>query len=125
MRSKKTKIRRSGRNSTRLSISCSKNLVLKLLLLFVIFFISINCTGYNPAFYPSYDTLNPGPEVRKNPVAMVTVTAALAEVETFAYDAELITDQLLIDGKTYFVVDEYFMAHYKELWNEIEKMRME
>lgn len=25
---------------------------------------------YNPALYPSYDVLNPGPEVRLNPLAM-------------------------------------------------------
>ena len=28
-----------------------------------------SCSRYNPALYPSYDVLNPGPEVRKNPIA--------------------------------------------------------
>ena len=31
--------------------------------------ISPACHSYNPALYPSYDVLNPGPEVRMNPVA--------------------------------------------------------
>jgi len=26
------------------------------------------CHSYNPALYPSYDVLNPGPEVRMNPL---------------------------------------------------------
>lgn len=30
--------------------------------------ISSSCTAYNPALYPSYDVLNPGPEVRLNPL---------------------------------------------------------
>ena len=30
-----------------------------------------SCTPYNPAFYPSYDVLNPGPEVRANPHGFV------------------------------------------------------
>ena len=31
--------------------------------------ISGACSCYNPALYPSYDVLNPGPEVRLNPLA--------------------------------------------------------
>lgn len=30
-----------------------------------------SCTGYNPNLYPSYDVLNPGPEVRLNPLRVV------------------------------------------------------
>jgi hypothetical protein len=30
--------------------------------------ITSGCHGYNPALYPSYDVLNPGPEVRMNPL---------------------------------------------------------
>ena len=30
-----------------------------------------SCTPYNPAFHPSYDVLNPGPEVRANPHGFV------------------------------------------------------
>jgi hypothetical protein len=29
-------------------------------------------TAYNPNLYPSYDVLNPGEEVRKNPLAFTT-----------------------------------------------------
>lgn len=28
------------------------------------------CTQYNPALYPSYDVLNPGPAVRLNPLSV-------------------------------------------------------
>lgn len=28
-----------------------------------------SCHNYDPALYPSYDVLNPGPEVRMNPLA--------------------------------------------------------
>ena len=40
-------------------------------LLSLTFFISLSpaCHSYNPALYPSYDVLNPGPEVRMNPLA--------------------------------------------------------
>ena len=39
------------------------------LLLFALFFSIESCGGhYNPALYPSYDVLNPGPEVRLNPL---------------------------------------------------------
>jgi hypothetical protein len=27
-----------------------------------------SCVRYNPALFPSYDVLNPGPEVRLNPI---------------------------------------------------------
>ena len=30
-----------------------------------------SCTPYNPAFHPSYDVLNPRPEVRENPFGFV------------------------------------------------------
>jgi hypothetical protein len=30
--------------------------------------ISPACHSYNPALYPNYDVLNPGPEVRMNPL---------------------------------------------------------
>ena len=123
MRLKKKPTRKSGRNLTKLLTNCSKSHLLKLLLLFVIFSISINCTGYNPAFYPSYDVLNPGPEVRKNPLAVITISASLISEGLFEYDGEIVTDQQLQDGKAYLIVDEYFMAHYYELWNEVEKLR--
>lgn len=32
-------------------------------------FLTEACSRYNPALYPSYDVLNPGPEVRLNPLA--------------------------------------------------------
>ena len=42
-----------------------------ILILCVSFGLITSCTGYNPSFYPSYDVLNPGPEVQINPIAWV------------------------------------------------------
>lgn len=44
---------------------------------------SVSCSRYNPALYPSYDVLNPGPEVRANPLA-------------FTEDGNLIVNQAFI-----------------------------
>jgi len=52
---------------------------------------------YNPALYPSYDTLNPGPEVRLNPLA-------------FTPDGNLI-------------VNKQFLLWVYELQQEIRKLR--
>ena len=83
----------------------------------------ISCTSYNPVFYPGYDTLNPGPEVRKNPVGVVTITVTLDSEGGVTYTGVIWTDQELKDGKGYFIVDEYYIAHYKELWEEVKKLR--
>jgi hypothetical protein len=37
-------------------------------ILCVSFFFCNSCSRYNPSLYPSYDVLNPGPEVRLNPL---------------------------------------------------------
>jgi hypothetical protein len=31
-----------------------------------------SCAKYNPSLFPSYDVLNPGEEVRKNPLGFTT-----------------------------------------------------
>jgi len=56
-----------------------------------------SCTAYNPALYPSYDVLNPGPEVRKNPLRTTE------------------------DGN--FVVNEAFLMWVQELKEEILNLR--
>jgi hypothetical protein len=66
----------------------------------VILCLSYNaCTNYNPSFYPSYDVLNPGAEVRANPLR--------------------ITD----DG--YFVVNQAFLMWVEDLKLEIQRLRKE
>ena len=67
--------------------------------------------------------------MQKNPIATVTISAtypgtSLAMAGEPVYEAEIMTDQQLIDGKTYLIVDEYFIAHYWELWEEVKKLRM-
>jgi hypothetical protein len=61
------------------------------------FFLSSSCHSYNPALYPSYDVLNPGPEVRLNPLA-------------FTPDGNLIVNQA-------------FILWVEELKQEIIKLR--
>jgi hypothetical protein len=65
------------------------------------FFISLNpaCHSYNPALYPSYDVLNPGPEVRMNPLG---------------FDK---------DGNA--IVNQAFILWVYELKEEIKKLRAE
>jgi hypothetical protein len=67
-------------------------------LLSAIFFLTlISCHSYNPALYPSYDVLNPGQEVRINPIKVN-------------------------DDGTY-VVNEAFLIWVYELRMEIIKLR--
>ena len=56
-----------------------------------------NCTSYNPALYPSYDVLNPGDEVRVNPLRITE------------------------DGN--FVVNKAFILWVDELKQEIKRLR--
>jgi len=56
-----------------------------------------SCHSYDPALYPSYDVLNPGPEVRMNPLG---------------FDA---------DGNA--IVNEAFMLWVYELKAEVKKLR--
>lgn len=61
------------------------------------FLSSSACSRYNPSLYPSYDVLNPGPEVRANPLA-------------FTEDGNLIVNQA-------------FILWVEELKQEIVKLR--
>ena len=70
-----------------------------ILMLCASFFLITDCTHYNPSLYPSYDVLNPGPEVRANPLS--------------------VTD----DGN--FIVNEAFILWVQELKEEIKKLRKE
>ena len=89
----------------------------------ILLLLGISCTAYNPSAFVSYDTLNPGPEVRKNPVGTVTVVVILDSEGAILYESTIWTDQELEDGKAYFIVDEYFMTHYRELWETVKKLR--
>lgn len=90
-----------------------------MLLLFVTFGLILNtCTPYNPALYPSYDVLNPGPEVRKNPVAWVYWSE---EQQAFIVDFE---DGFIPDkSKNYPVIDQFMSLWIDELTEEIKRLR--
>lgn len=72
-----------------------------ILLLYVsCFLIESSCARpYNPALYPSYDVLNPGPEVRQNPLG---------------FDK---------DGNA--IVNQAFILWVYELKEEVKKLREE
>jgi len=73
---------------------------LLLLTCFLTFSLSLtSCHGYDPALYPSYDVLNPGAEVRMNPLS---------------FDA---------DGNA--IVNQAFLTWVYELKEEIKKLRAE
>ena len=59
----------------------------------------VSCTGYNPSLFPSYDVLNPGPEVRMNPIG---------------FDA---------DGHA--IVNQAFILYVYELRQEVKRLRTE
>ncbi len=61
-----------------------------------------SCTHYNPALYPSYDVLNPGPDVRKNPISITE---------------DPVTHEAL------FIVNATFLQWVEELKLEILKLR--
>ncbi len=84
-------------NYKRRSKKLLKRISLSILLVSALCFLSINCTQYNPALFPGYDILNPGPEVQKNPIR--------------------ITEDGLL------VVNEAFMIYVKELALEIIRLR--
>jgi len=88
-----------------------------ILLLFASFFI-VNCTAYNPSVFPTYDPLNPGKEVKVNPLGFVVFDATL-EHYTIVWD----TDIILKSDEDYAIVNQAFMIHYRELWDEIIKLR--
>lgn len=75
----------------------SRKKMILALLICVSICLSCSCTGYDPSLYPSYDVLNPGPEVKLNPLR--------------------VTD----DGN--FVVNEAFLMWVGELKEEIKKLR--
>ena len=87
-------------------------------LLFVSFFFA-NCTAYNPSVFVSYDCLNPGVEVRANPLGFVIYDTTLG-VFIISWDAEFAPDATV----DYTIVNRAFMFHYRELWDEVKKLRI-
>lgn len=86
------------------------------MILVLLIFVSIcsghNCTGYDPSLYPGYDVLNPGPEVKMNPLGIVLA------------GTEIIDDgEIVILGRNQFVVNQAYLTHYRELWDEVKKLR--
>ncbi len=82
-------------------------------LLCALLFSTDACAGrYNPSLYPSYDVLNPGPEVRANPVGFVAADGRALDEK----------GQILAAGT---VVNDAFLLWVHELKEEVEKLRLE
>lgn len=95
---------RSARSSSRLTKKALGLAAAWAFFLTFIFFLLVlaGCTRYNPALYPSYDVLNPGPEVRKNPLSISEDPATHEPV---------------------FIVNAQFLLWVDELKAEILKLR--
>ena len=88
----------------------------------LICFISLSpaCHSYNPALYPSYDVLNPGPEVKANPLGWITVDPAMGAISVeWTSTAEPYKKDRLT------VVNEAFTLWVYELKEEVKKLRAE
>jgi hypothetical protein len=75
------------------------------------------CHSYNPALYPSYDVLNPGPEVRANPLGFA------AQDPDGTWRIEWGSD-VKPSGRLS-LVDQAFMTWALELKEEVKKLRAE
>lgn len=73
-----------------------------------------SCSKYNPALYPSYDILNPGEAVRRNPIAIAVIKAD-GQIEMYK--------DTLVGPGNYFIVDEAFMMWVFELKEEVKKLK--
>ena len=82
-----------------------------IVMIFMICFLSHSCTPYDPTLYPSYDVLNPGPEVTINPIAWIKD----GRIEDRDHN-----EIYIMDGT---VVNEAFMLWVYELKEEVEKLR--
>jgi hypothetical protein len=89
--------------------------------LFVIFCLSLSgCHSYNPALYPSYDVLQPGTDVKINPLGFTIIDASTGAV-TIKWEpaAESISKDNLA------LVNQAFMLWVYELKEEVKKLREE
>ncbi len=90
-------MQKEGKNSRNYARKRSRTKTIKAWLLFVLICLSFSCTGYDPSLYPGYDLLNPGDQVKINPIR--------------------ITDD------NHFVVNSAFLLWVNELKAEIKKLR--
>ena len=83
------------------------------------FFISLSpaCHSYNPSLYPSYDVLNPGPEIRANPLGFVYQNPDGTWRVEWAKDVK--------PGDNLAVVNDAFTLWVYELKEEVKKLRAE
>jgi hypothetical protein len=72
-----------------------------------------SCVSYDPTLYQGYDILNPGPDVRKNPLGWV--------------ESGIIVNDLgeKIDIMKGVVINEAFLLWAYELKEEVKKLRQE
>ena len=77
------------------------------------FLITNSCVSYDPTLYQGYDILNPGPEVRANPLGWV--------------EAGIIVNDKgeKVDIMTGIVINEAFLLWVYELKEEVKKLRQE
>ena len=82
-----------------------------IVMIFGMFLNLSSCAPYDPTLYPSYDTLNPGPEVKANPIAYV---------EDGRIEDQDHNEIYILDG---YVVNESYMLWVQELFEEVKRLR--
>ena len=97
-----------------------KHVISWILLLFVSCGLIVSCTAYNPAFYPSYDVLKPGPEVEKNPIGHIEYNVETNEYTIVWGDKELVFVPSP-DGR-YVIIDSYMVQWVGEIIEWLEKL---
>ena len=97
---------------------CKKLLTIGIASLFLICGLILieNCTAYNPAFYPSYDVLNPGPEVRKNPFGFV-VWSEEEQAFVILWKPDFTPDR----AEEYILIDGLMSQWIDEVTEELQK----
>jgi hypothetical protein len=92
-----------------------------MVVLSAIFCLSLStCPQYNPSLFPSYDVLNPGPEVRINPLGFTIVDPATGAVSIkWESTAEGISKNNLA------VINQAFILWVYELKQEVKKLKEE
>ena len=83
--------------------------------LMLISLLLFSCAPYHPSLFPSYNVLNPGPEVRINPIGFISFNEAGEPDITFSAD--------IIPGVNYAIINEAFSQWVRELKDEVERLR--
>ena len=79
---------------------------------------NIGCTQYNPSLFPSYDVLNPGPEVLENPLGFIYFDDKAQE-----FKIEWKADAILDTSENYVIINDAMSQWIRELKDALRAER--